>query len=120
MLKIVNLHEVFTEVFGKLGYRDGERFINLGENPEIQQLQMIIQELEGQLDGRRMETEARVKVAEIGAKAKLAEQRSEERRAGKECVSTCRSRWSPYHEKKKQKNATTSKMTYKKREDETD
>src|SRR3546814_17710572 len=25
--------------------------------------------------------------------------RSEERRVGKECVSTCRSRWSPYHEK---------------------
>src|SRR3546814_2343508 len=23
--------------------------------------------------------------------------RSEERRVGKECVSTCRSRWSPYH-----------------------
>src|SRR3546814_17648007 len=28
----------------------------------------------------------------IGGKA-----RSEERRVGKECVSTCRSRWSPYH-----------------------
>src|SRR3546814_21033965 len=27
--------------------------------------------------------------------------RSEERRVGKECVSTCRSRWSPYHSKKK-------------------
>src|SRR3546814_14063982 len=27
--------------------------------------------------------------------------RSEERRVGKECVSTCRSRWSPYHYKKK-------------------
>src|SRR3546814_11545676 len=27
--------------------------------------------------------------------------RSEERRVGKECVSTCRSRWSPYHLKKK-------------------
>src|SRR3546814_10958580 len=26
-----------------------------------------------------------------------AEQRSEERRVGKECVSTCRSRWSPIH-----------------------
>src|SRR3546814_16949556 len=25
------------------------------------------------------------------------EGRSEERRVGKECVSTCRSRWSPYH-----------------------
>src|SRR3546814_16661635 len=28
--------------------------------------------------------------------------RSEERRVGKECVSTCRSRWSPYHYKKNQ------------------
>src|SRR3546814_10452467 len=28
---------------------------------------------------------------------KATEQRSEERRVGKECVSTCRSRWSPYH-----------------------
>src|SRR3546814_17686600 len=29
--------------------------------------------------------------------ARLLEARSEERRVGKECVSTCRSRWSPYH-----------------------
>src|SRR3546814_13104310 len=29
------------------------------------------------------------------------EMRSEERRVGKECVSTCRSRWSPYNKKKK-------------------
>src|SRR3546814_14574866 len=29
--------------------------------------------------------------------------RSEERRVGKECVSTCRSRWSPYHSKKKKR-----------------
>src|SRR3546814_13763180 len=27
----------------------------------------------------------------------LTPKRSEERRVGKECVSTCRSRWSPYH-----------------------
>src|SRR3546814_18571695 len=32
--------------------------------------------------------------------------RSEERRVGKECVSTCRSRWSPYHEKKKKQTNT--------------
>src|SRR3546814_15400104 len=30
--------------------------------------------------------------------------RSEERRVGKECVSTCRSRGSPYHSKKKKKS----------------
>src|SRR3546814_11671822 len=29
--------------------------------------------------------------------------RSEERRVGKECFSTCRSRWSPYYSKKKLK-----------------
>src|SRR3546814_13515445 len=34
--------------------------------------------------------------------------RSVERRVGKECVSTCRSRWTPYHKKKKthQRNLT--------------
>src|SRR3546814_17935757 len=35
--------------------------------------------------------------------------RSEERRVGKECVSTCRSRWSPYHKKKN----TNEQMTHK-------
>src|SRR3546814_8773602 len=30
-------------------------------------------------------------------RARKSPRRSEERRVGKECVSTCRSRWSPYH-----------------------
>src|SRR3546814_18964627 len=33
----------------------------------------------------------------LGAFALVYQLRSEERRVGKECVSTCRSRWSPYH-----------------------
>src|SRR3546814_14679471 len=32
-----------------------------------------------------------------GSVANVIRSRSEERRVGKECVSTCRSRWSPYH-----------------------
>src|SRR3546814_14550549 len=43
----------------------------------------------------------RVKQVDQHEAARLAEPllkiRSEERRVGKECVSTCRSRWSPYH-----------------------
>src|SRR3546814_14430683 len=35
--------------------------------------------------------------AEAITEAEVREVRSEERRVGKECVSTCRSRWSPYH-----------------------
>src|SRR3546814_14163060 len=38
----------------------------------------------------------------VGDTARYARaERSEERRVGKECVSTCRSRWAPYHLKKK-------------------
>src|SRR3546814_19948518 len=33
----------------------------------------------------------------VGRQLGLLSERSEERRVGKECVSTCRSRWSPYH-----------------------
>src|SRR3546814_11207015 len=40
--------------------------------------------------------------------------RSEERRGGKECVSTCRYRWSPYHSKK---NKTTKNKLREERED---
>src|SRR3546814_1526236 len=34
---------------------------------------------------------------EVVPSAPMQARRSEERRVGKECVSTCRSRWSPYH-----------------------
>src|SRR3546814_13396058 len=34
--------------------------------------------------------------------------RSEERRGGKACVRTCRSRWSPFHEKKKKQQKITN------------
>src|SRR3546814_13655457 len=40
----------------------------------------------------------------------LYQSRSEERRVGKECVSTCRSRWLPYH--KQQKIKTLEKNKY--------
>src|SRR3546814_15990078 len=43
-----------------------------------------------------------------GADAK----RSEERRVGKECVSTCRSRWSPYHYNKTHRSNTQIKDNY--------
>src|SRR3546814_8581147 len=44
----------------------------------------------------RMPTTLCVSRSTIGTRATPVS-RSEERRVGKECVSTCRSRWSPYH-----------------------
>src|SRR3546814_16421937 len=45
--------------------------------------------------GRRDEAKAAFEAA--AALTANERERSEERRGGKECVSTCRSRWSPYH-----------------------
>src|SRR3546814_6995752 len=36
-------------------------------------------------------------IAQILTNSRMCAERAEERRVGKECVSTCRSRWSPYH-----------------------
>src|SRR3546814_20956577 len=43
-----------------------------------------------------------------GASGPPALQRSAERRVGKECVRTCRSRWPPYHYIKKRYTTTTN------------
>src|SRR3546814_17171621 len=48
----------------------------------------------------------RVQALEQMLGVQLFERRSDERRVGKECVSTCRSRWSPYHKKKKTQHIT--------------
>src|SRR3546814_10962393 len=39
-------------------------------------------------------------VQQKGESLHIRSNRSDERRVGKECVSTCRTRWSPYHKKK--------------------
>src|SRR3546814_12655116 len=56
----------------------------------------------GYADSFKILSERRVAYLDLGGSgnethAHLAADRSEERRVGEECVSTCRSRWSPYH-----------------------
>src|SRR3546814_19152313 len=55
----------------------------------------------GSLPDPRMPALERVTNIYIAGIGGLGVLRSEERRVGKECVSTCRSRWSPYNYKKK-------------------
>src|SRR3546814_20796015 len=66
-----------------------------------------IEEARKRLERRQTEAPARLgeqvedAVQNLGHRPCAHPDRSEERRVGKECVSTCRSRWSPYHKKKK-------------------
>src|SRR3546814_14027091 len=46
-----------------------------------------------------------------GAIQRVGRRRSEERRVGKECVSTCRSRWSRIHKKKTNMTQTAHKTS---------
>src|SRR3546814_10063402 len=48
-------------------------------------------------DGPRAVNPGQARAARVRLNATFTATRSEERRVGKECVSTCRSRWSPYH-----------------------
>src|SRR3546814_17268883 len=65
--------------------------------------------LDGQFDAQMLSHNEKVAFEESLGNAlatpstKSTQDRSEERRVGKESVSTCRSRWSPEHEKKKKK-----------------
>lgn len=50
----LNDEEVIKEVFGKLGYKDGKRFFNFGnEDPRVEQLTMQIQQLQQELANKR-------------------------------------------------------------------
>src|SRR3546814_11426287 len=74
--------------------------------PQAEKVQQVVQValpvplgigVEGQVHPRQLAGEPAARRIARGAGGI----RSEERRVGKECVSSCRSRWSPYLEKKK-------------------
>src|SRR3546814_3093153 len=50
-----------------------------------------------QVDTDRRPARQRCPARRVTRQRRSTQRRSEERRVGKECVSTCRSRWSPYH-----------------------
>src|SRR3546814_15691304 len=67
---------------------------------EFGEPRLVVIHAEHELDDRRHRRAGLHGDARILQQLRIALRRSEERRVGKECVSTCRSRWSPYHKKK--------------------
>lgn len=46
----INVEEITVELFGKLGYKDGKRFFNWGDDPKFDQLIAQIEELTAKLE----------------------------------------------------------------------
>ena len=63
----LNLAEVSKEVFGQLGYKDGSRFILFeeGDDPQIQQLQQQLQELQNIIQTDQAKTQGRIQVEQV-------------------------------------------------------
>src|SRR3546814_13549820 len=84
-LIMFTLFRLVRIIFVALRYRLDELVLSSIKHPLAHGLLYIVRL------GRRPKTPR-------GVRLRLAlESRSEERRVGKECVSTCRSRWSPYY-----------------------
>src|SRR3546814_14174747 len=96
--------DVCSSDFGRCGPRRATELRDLGALREGRvQVDVVVDEIDGTGIEQR-ETEFPDIAADDAALG-----RSEERRVGKECVSTVRSRWSPYH---LQKNTYATKQTY--------
>lgn len=75
----LKVDEVIKELFGKLGYKDGSRFFDLNqENPQVAQLQGVVQELQAALAAKHppalldaMVRQIDAQIASLGAKDKV-------------------------------------------------
>src|SRR3546814_18065934 len=91
---------------GNFGPLCGERGVDIGQHGSGREI--LIEPVDDpgmpvETGGRDRAGQAQIDVQPAVQPLVVEQQRSEERRVGKECVSTCRSRWSPNHEKKKNK-----------------
>jgi hypothetical protein len=67
----LNVPEVVKEVFGQLGYKDGERFVNMEENPEVAQLTAQIEEMQAYIEGEQGKLQNRIQVEQMKQQGNL-------------------------------------------------
>tara|TARA_R110000824_G_scaffold86379_4_gene213751 strand:- start:2139 stop:4316 length:2178 start_codon:yes stop_codon:yes gene_type:complete len=67
----LNVPEVVKEVFGNLGYKDGERFVNMEENPQVAQLTAQIQEMQAYIEGEQGKLQNRVQIEQMKQQGNL-------------------------------------------------
>lgn len=72
-----NFQEVCKEIFGFLGYRDGQRFFNPSFDPRVAQLQQQLQELQAKGDGKGAPDTSKIQAAQVTGQYRLHERQLE-------------------------------------------
>lgn len=75
MLQGLDAHELAKEIFGAIGYRDGQRFFPAlagQEDPQVAQLKEQIAQLQQIIDTKQVEQQGKVEVARMAGEYRLA------------------------------------------------
>ena len=67
----LNVPEVVKEVFGQLGYKDGERFVKMEEDPQVAELMAQMQEMQSYIQGEQGKLDNRVRIEEMKQQGNL-------------------------------------------------
>lgn len=60
-----NVQEMIKEIYSNAGYRDGSRFFSEQQDPRLIKAMQMIQQLQGQLNGKQMEIQAQGQIEQM-------------------------------------------------------
>jgi len=67
----LNSQEIVKEVFGALGYKDGERFINMEQDPQVAELQAQIEQMNAYIQSEQGKLENRIAIEQMKQQGNL-------------------------------------------------
>jgi len=67
----INIQEVTKEVFGQLGYKDGDRFINFEGDPRMAEMQAQLEEMQSLIEAEQLKLQNRLEVEQMKQQGNL-------------------------------------------------
>jgi hypothetical protein len=67
----LNVQEIVKEVFGALGYKDGERFVMMEQNPQVAELTAQLEEMQGYIQSEQGKLQNRVTIEQMKQQGNL-------------------------------------------------